>query len=126
MTFEEHLQLHQRFSEEIKPYLSQPDSSVLHLSSDNIEALMEGCIKPEIHVIENLVILQKQLNDQKNKLSNYIAAQEAKQAQDDAQRLLDLKKQRRHEWYIAFFSAAVGAVFSFLVDRIPEILLFFQ
>lgn len=75
---------------------------------------------------DTLVNLQNQLNDQAKKLDDYMAAQKSKQDQDDAKRVHDLKKQRRHEWCIALVSAAIGAIFSLLVDNFQPVIIFIR
>lgn len=126
-----------------KSYLSSLESQgeSIKLSPKQAAALRDACISPDIRIAKHLTKqfgndmqiaanaltkMRKELDEQAQKLDDYISKQEAQKAEDELQRVLDLKKQRRHDWRIALVSAAVGAIFSFLCNNLHAIVLFFR
>lgn len=76
---------------------------------------------PIYKIIVELQRQRDELQSQTRELNNYIAAQEAQKKVDDAQRILEAKKQRRNEWLIALASAGITQILNLVVDHFKEI-----
>lgn len=109
------------------------------LSPEEHQAILDACADPSTKIVSGLSDqfgkdiasaskaisdISQRLTEQAQKLDDHIAAQKAKQDYDDAQKILELKEQRRHEWRIALVSAALGAIFSLLAQHAGDFFIF--
>lgn len=67
-----------------------------------------------IEAAETLAAMQQELNEFRQKLADHAAEQKAQQAQYDAQREKDARKQLVHSWAMSIVSAVIGAAASLL------------
>lgn len=66
------------------------------------------------------------LHEQTQKMSDYTAAQAAKQDQDEAQRFLDRKQQWHHDRRIALMSALITIFLTLLVEHAGAVISFLR
>lgn len=117
-----------RFFETVK-HLDKHQNSAdsIHLPDNKSEDIQHNATSDAAQITSafsgDIAEIKKQLARQAQKLEEHIANQEAKQRDDDVQRMLDAKKQRRQEWLIAIVSAALATIFPFLLQGLKELFL---